>query len=379
MEELCDTPFGSVVKIGIVVTSHLGLLEELNQAAATGTAERHTELVRRLSDLFAFGTNYSDEQITLFDDVFTRLVTTIEVSARALLAGRLATIALAPPAVSRILAFDDAIDVAGPMLQHSSRLDSRTLAETARTKGQQHLLAISKRTHLEEIVTDVLVERGDRPVVLSTAENPGACFSETGYTTLVRRSEGDDELASSVGLRRDLPRHHLLRLLSKASETVRRKLEATDPLSSEAIRAAVAEAASRVQAKTATVSRDYAAARAQIESLRAAGGLDEAAVAVFAQAAKFEETTVALAALCGLPVAQVELAMAGDRPEAVLILAKAAELSWSTVKKILRMRLPGRGISDHELDHCLGTFSRLKPSTARQVIAFQRRRADQAA
>ncbi len=362
------------------MTAHLALLEELNSVVAAGTIERRAELLERLSDLFVFGaTDYSDDQIALFDDVFTRLVATIEMSARALLARRLAEIPLAPPVVSRILAFDDAIDVAAPMLQHSQRLDSGTLAENARTKSQRHLLAISKRTHIEEIVTDVLVERGNRPVALSTAENPGARFSENGYGTLVRRSEGDDELACCVGLRRDLPRHHLLRLLTKASETVRSKLEAADPLSSVKIRAAIAEAVNRVQAKTTAMSRDYVAARVEVATLRAADRLNDAAVAAFAQAGKFEQTTVALAVLCDLPVEQVELAMAGDRPETVLILAKAVGISWPTVKTILVMRNEGRGLSAQELDHCLGTFSRLKSTTARQILEFQRKRANPSA
>lgn len=359
------------------MTANLAVIEELDRAMATGTPRRRAELLQHLADLFVFGVNeYSNDQIALFDDVFTRLVMTIEVETRASLARRLAKVPLAPPAVSRVLASDDSIEVAGPLLEHSERLDSAALAETARTKSQGHLLSISKRKRLEEIVTDVLVERGDRPVVLSTAGNPGALFSENGYTILVQRSEGDDELAGCVGLRRDLPRHHLLRLLTKASETVRQKLEAADPLSSGAIRAAIAEAVSCVQTRTTTISRDYAAAQAQIESLRAAGRLGDAAVAAFAAAGKFEETAVALAVLSDLPLQQIELALAGDRAETVLILAKAIGVTWPTVKEILAMRKREHGISKRELEQCLATFSRLKATTARQVLLFQRKRAN---
>lgn len=361
----------------VAMTTNLAVIEELNRAMATGTVQRRDELLQHLADLFVFGVNeYSDDQIVLFDDVFIRLVMTLEVEARASLARRLAKVPLAPPAVSRMLAGDDSIEVAGPILEHSERLDSAALAETARTKSQGHLLSISKRKHLEEIVTDVLVERGDRPVVLSAVKNPGALFSENGYTILVRRSEEDDELAGCVGLRRDLPRHHLLRLLTKASETVRQKLEAADPLSSGAIRAAIAEAVSCVQARTTIISRDYAAAQAQIESLRAAGRLDEAAVAAFAAAGRFEETAVALAVLSDLPLQQIELALAADRPETVLILARAIGVTWPTAKRILAMCKGAPGISKRELEQCLGTFSRLKPTTASQVLQFQRKRAN---
>jgi uncharacterized protein (DUF2336 family) len=358
-----------------VVTAQTSLIEELNDAVANGGPERRVELLNRITDLFLFGsTDYSDEQITLFDDILTRLIATIEVSVRAALAARLSRVPRAPPAVSRALAFDDAISVAAPVLECSQRLDNAALVENAQTKSQAHLHAISRRQHLDEIVTDVLVERGDRPVVLSTAQNPGAKFSDFGYTTLVRRSEGDDDLANCVGSRPDIPRHHLLKLLAQASDSVRRKLEAADPLSSKAIRNAVFDAASTIRNKTAAISRDYLAARMHIASLRSANQLGEGELLAFAKAGKFEETTVSLAVLCDLPITMVELAMVQDRRETLLILVRAIEISWPTVKEILKMHPGGHGITSHELEQCLELFSRLKPATARQVIEFQRKR-----
>jgi uncharacterized protein (DUF2336 family) len=352
------------------------LIDELNDALVNSSAGRRTEMVQRLADLFVFGSSeFSTDQINLFDDVFTTLVCNIEASARTSLAVRLATSPATPPAISRALAFDDVIDVAAPMLEFSEGIDSKTLVENARTKSQDHLLAISRRRTLDAIVTDVLVERGDRLVVLTTVENLGARFSDFGFMTLVKRSEGDDELASCVGYRRELPRHYLLKLLTKASDAVRAKLEFADPLSSDTIRNAVAEAVNLVQTKTTGASRNYAMARAYVESLQAAGRLGEGDVEAFAKTGKFEETTVALALLCNLPIEQVELAMAGDRPETVLILTKAIGISWPTVKALLAMRLGGNSISSRELEQCLGTFSRLKPETARQVMEFHRKRA----
>ena len=62
------------------------------------------------------------------------------------------------------------IGVAGPVLARSDLLDNVTLVENARTKSQQHLLAISRRKALAETVTDVLVERGNRDVALSVVQ-----------------------------------------------------------------------------------------------------------------------------------------------------------------------------------------------------------------
>ena len=137
-------------------------------------------------------------------------------------------IADAPPKVSRLLALDDAIEVAGPVLRRSESLDDETLITGAKTKGQEHLLAISQRKQLSEDVTDVLVERGNQQVVMSTASNAGARFSDFGYSTLVTRSETDTELALLVWSRPEIPREYLLTLFETASETVRQKFEAKD-------------------------------------------------------------------------------------------------------------------------------------------------------
>jgi len=354
----------------------VALLAELDGAITAATTERNSEIVRKLADLFVFGSSgYSNEQIALFDDVFTRLVAKIEASARASLAARLSVVPFAPFNISRILARDDSVAIAAPMLERSDRVDVATLVETARTQGQGHLLAISRRKYLEETVTDILVERGDRAVVLSTAGNLGARFSDFGFSTLVRRSEGDDEVASCVGSRRELPRHYLLKLLARASDTVRRKLEVADPLGAAAIRNAVSEASTLIQKKTNSGPRsNYAIAQAFIDALATAGQLNEGALANFAKEKKLEEITVALARLSDLPLENVELAMMGERPEPVLILAKAIGMSWPTVKAILVMRRNGSGMSNQALEQCLGTFSRLKAMTARQVLTFQRKR-----
>jgi uncharacterized protein (DUF2336 family) len=276
------------------------------------------------------------------------------------------------------LAFDDAIEVAAPVLEHSERLDNATLVENARTKSQRHLLAISRRRSLDDIVTDVLVERGDRSVLLSAAANPGAKFSDTGFRALVSRSQRDDELADCVGSRPDIPRHHLLKLMANASHAVRTKLQAADPLMSDAIRNAVAEATAAIQSKTAVVSREYAAACARVKSLHAARQLNEDTIAAMAEADQFEETTAALATLCELPIEVVERAMVQARAEAVMIIAKAIGLSWPTLKALLKLRAGPRGISAQELEGCLGTYARLKRTTAEQIVTFQRKRAHHA-
>jgi uncharacterized protein (DUF2336 family) len=276
--------------------------------------------------------------------------------------------------VIRTLAFDEAIDVAGPVLTRSERLDNATLVENANAKSQQHLLAISHRNSLAATVTDVLVERGDREVALSTVRNAGAKLSEAGFVRLVKRSAGDDGLAQSVGSRPEIPRHHFLKLLSTASKAVRIALEAAHPENASDVRHVVAEVTTEIQTKAAAESRDYAAARSLVETMRASGQLNESNVEAFARAGKFEETTVALAIMCDLSIDIVERAMIQDRVETILIIAKTIGLSWLTVKAALLLRAGQRGIPKHELEEYMVSYGHLKRETAQQVAEFQRKR-----
>jgi uncharacterized protein (DUF2336 family) len=349
------------------------LLDELQSTLAHGTVARRVETLRRVTDLFINGANdYSDEQVGLFDDVFQALIDHIETSAKMLLSNRLAPIDTAPPLTIRALAFDDVIEVAGPVLSRSMRLDDKTLIENARSKSQAHLMAISTRRNLSGAVTDVLVQRGNDQVIQSTVNNPGAEFTERGFTRLVDRAGGDDELTTSIGLQPSMPRHLYLKLLAKASQTVRQRLEAANPKQAAAVPTAVKEATRRARSATSNITQTAEIAHALIKSLHADGRLDESEVAAFAKAGKFDEANASIAALANVPVGIAENMMIESRAEGVMILAKVAGLSWPTVRSIIRMRDQLSGAEPADLSASQDTYERLRPSTAQQVLRFHR-------
>jgi uncharacterized protein (DUF2336 family) len=351
----------------------VNLLDELQASLAHGTVARRVETLRRVTDLFLNNViHYSDGQLAMFDDVFECLVAHMENSAKVLLAQRLAPVDNAPPRIVRTLAFDDLIEVAAPMLSQSGRLDDQALIENAHTKSQRHLLAISFRRTLSGAVTEALVERGNDEVVRSTASNPGAEFSEKGYTTLLSRAESDDAIATCVGLRPSIPRHHYLQLIARASASVRKKLEAANPATPDEVSNAVAEVTRRARSVPASLSPQTGIAHALVRSLYEDGRLDEAEVSAFAAAGKFDETNAALACLANVPVAVAETMMIESRNEGIYILAKVAGFSWATVKAIIRLRvgLSGGALPVNDADK--DVYERLRLSTAQQVLRFHR-------
>jgi uncharacterized protein (DUF2336 family) len=333
------------------------------------------EALRRVTDLFVSGsTVFSGDQIALFDAVMSQLAREIGASARAAFGSRLAPLSDAPPRVLHELALDDEIAVAEPILRGAPQLDGATLLEGAKTKSQGHLLAISRRSYLPEAVTDVLVERGNREVALSTASNSGAQFSDYGYSTLVQRSESDGDLAVCVFSRKDGPRQHLLRLFANASESVRARFKAVDRAKADVIRDMVAKAAEQFQAETRRQSAEYAAAEAAIRSLYKYGGLSVSNLADFARAGKFDETTIALSLLSNLPIGLVERAFTQDPCEQILVLAKAMGLTWDDTEELLSLKSGITGHSVDDLELCRTSFSRLKSEAALKTIQFYRLR-----
>lgn len=349
------------------------LTDQLEQALSSSNLSRRADILHRVTDLFLLGAGrFLPDQIELFDEVMSKLIEAVEVAARAAFGSRLAGVADAPGGAMRKLAFDDSIEVAGPVLTHFSRLDDETLSENARTKSQEHLLAISLRSSLSECVTDVLVRRGNDIVVISTAKNPRAKFSTGGVATLVERSRTLNDLAMCVWARPDIPRLDLMKLFAQASEAVRKQLHAANPRRAAQISAAVVGASDELRAIARAGSHEHASAQAHVESLHSSGKLDEGRLNEFAQERNFDRLAVALSLLCDVPIGLTERVLAQSEPEQLMILAKAIGLSWETTKAILCL---GAVLADSErLNDCLASYLRLKPKTAQIALQFYRMR-----
>jgi uncharacterized protein (DUF2336 family) len=346
-------------------------IRELDVAVTDVAPERRAHVLGQVTDLFVLhAETYSAEEIALFDDVIARLAAEIEVEARMLLAHRLAKVANAPRNVIRMLAFDDCVDVASPVLIHSEQLAEGALVENARTKSQKHLFAISRRSALAEPITDVLVERGDRTVAISVAGNAGARFSEKGYLGLIKRSTGDDMLAERLGGRHEIPAHLFLKLLSIASEQVRERLRASHPQAGAEIDRVVETVAGRMRSRVVPASRDYSVRMQELGSRYIAGRLGENDVVHYAQDRQFEDAVATLALLAHIPVQVVDRAMHGERSDVLLVIARAINLKWSTVKLLLQLRAAPHAPSAYDLQRSLAAFEQMSPTTATHLMRF---------
>jgi uncharacterized protein (DUF2336 family) len=364
------------------------IVDEVEAAINIGSAEKHLETIKRVTDLFlASAGSFDSEQIELFDHVLERLIKTIEIRALADVSARialaetsmqLAGVTQAPPAVIRRLARHDEITVAGPVLTESARLGPEDLVEIAQTKGEPHLLAISGRWWLTEVVTDALLARHYPSVSRRIVKNPGARVSASGFAIVVAQAESDPELAVETGIRVDLPSELRRRLLRNATEAVRaRLLSRAPPDIFEEIRSAIAAVSTGIEREMSVV-RDFAAAKRFVAHLNHSGQLNEATLFGFAKARKYEETVAALALLSKSTIEVVRPLMQSLREDGVLVPCKVAALSWETVVAILESRYSTGSLGPHELAKAKGQFAKMTPENARRLLRFWQVRATSA-
>jgi len=354
--------------------SEAGLfLRELDDAVSRGTPESRRRALWHTTDLMIAG-SYSEDEIWTFGEVIGRLANEIEVAARAQLAKRLARFDRAPVNIIHKLAFDDEIEVAGPVLRESERLEPYALIANVCLKGQTHMLAITQRKSIDESVTDVLVTRGNQEVVQSVVNNNGARLSEFGFLHMIQRAEGDSILAEQLGLRKDIPRHIFQQLIAKASDDVRKRLEGERPNMGEHIQSTVTDVAGELQSKFGPVSRSYYVAKRVVTTQHRQGNLNESSISLYARSHKLDEVTIGLSLLCALPADVIERAVLDKNRETLLILVKALDFSWATTMSLLFLGAKDHRITAKELSSLEKEFGRLNIKTSRSVLEFYQTR-----
>jgi uncharacterized protein (DUF2336 family) len=353
-------------------------LRDLDDAVTRGSPESRAKALWHTTDLMITG-SFSEDEIWTFGEVVTRLADEIEVAARVQLAQRVARFDRAPVNIVHKLAFDDAIEVAGPVLRESKQLEPYALVANVCTKSQTHMLAISKRESLVESVTDELVTRGNQEVVKSVVQNNGARFSDFGFLHMIQRAEGDSILAEQLGLRKDIPRHVFQQLIAKASSDVKKRLEGERPDMAQHIQSSVTDVAGALQSKFGPVSRSHFVAKRLVAAQHRLGNLNENSISTYARSHRLEEVTIGLSLLCALPSDVIERAVLDKNRETLLILVKALDFSWETTMALLFLGAKDHRITAQDLRDLESEYGRLNIATSRSVLAFYQSRKNGAA
>jgi uncharacterized protein (DUF2336 family) len=358
----------------IATMTDRSVIDTLEAALGSADPERRQAVLDHVTDLFVGAAGrYNATQVTLFDQVFLKLSRDIEVRARRRLAERLATLGHAPAATARQLALDPSPAVAAPILRNVLQLEDSDIIAVATTGSDEHLMAISGRPHIDETVTAILVDRGSPEVARELAGNATARLSDSSFGKLVSRAMSDPALATAVGTRRDIPRHHFVALIRTASAAVRVKLAAADPLFAREVEESVADIVADIGRETNIMPADPILAKAETARLMHPDRSGDVDTAAAARARKYDQAVQALSLLGRVPLDVAERAMSEGKPDMLMIIAKLGGLSWKSLKGMLQIQA-GRDMDIDELLRARKDYEHLQLMSAQQVLASYRAR-----
>ena len=348
------------------------LMSEVERAVKDGSPERRTRMLQRIADLLVGGAGcLNSSQIAVIDDILLVLIARVDTRTLVQLSKAICQFASPPEKATRRLAGHESAAIAGPILLASSSLREGDLVELASCRGQEHLMAISKRATVSERVTDAILKHAGRECGRTLARNPGARFSETGYATLAAAAEWDETVAESLALRPELPDAIFHRLLCKATETVRaRILKAAPP----ELRQRIQSGVSRITAETAagtSAKTDHADAMATVEALNRIGKLNDSAVNGFALRHENSKVVAALAVLSGGAFETIETLMKQPGSNGLIVACRASRLNWQTTVAILLHCRRAHPISSKDIELGKALFDSLYVSTAQYTIRFE--------
>lgn len=235
--------------------------------AGETSSEKRRELLRDVTDLF-FETQstQSEKESELFDEVLRSVAAEMQSDALVELANRIAATPAPPTKLTRDLANNSQAEIAGRVLQRCTSLTDDDLIAVLNRHGQDHARAIAQRSTVSELVSDVIVERGDDKTLDVLVRNDGARISRQAMETVVDRAHQNPDLHAGVVGRADLPIDLLNEMYFIVEQQLRQAIltrnAAVDP---GVVEAAVGRARKRMAQAIQESSADARAARQFIE------------------------------------------------------------------------------------------------------------------
>ena len=301
-------------------------LHDLIALAGETSPERRQALLSGVTDLFfSSDDTHGAGEMALFDDVLSQLAGEMEEAVRSELAARMAVAGAAPHGLLRTLAADVSIEVARPVLEGSTALTDDDLLSVARTRGQDHLRAISVRPTVSMAVSEAIVERGDDHTLGVLLANDGALMSRETHELVVDRAVENPTLHAAVVARKALPVDLLNEMYFVVESRLRGQIMARNAEMDPAeLDAALAVGRKQLAARDGALPPDFAEAEAAVRALKLRGGISPGVLAGFLRSREITKFLVALAELADIDFHTARRILERRELDALSIICKAA-------------------------------------------------------
>ncbi len=279
----------------------------------------------------------------LMNDVFMSLIADAERDIRLRLAEKIAGEPWAPHALILTLVNDE-IEIARPVIRQSPVLKDHDLIQLVVDATIDHQIEVARRPRLSAPVVQAVIDKGEADVLAALAGNAQADISLLAMTRLVRYSK---RLAA---LRAPLARHPGLTsdlaglLYTWVGDTLRATLVQRFSVAGSVLEGPLAETVREAHASGGWDSSDPDAAsdravteKRMVQKLQSAGQLRAGLLVRALHEGKLTLFKTGLAALAGLPFADITAALDADRPDQLGTICTAVGIDRSVFPTVLRL------------------------------------------
>ena len=349
-------------------------LPDLIAMAREPSSEKRRALLRELTDVF-FGTDtHSSTETDLYGTVLAELSAEMETAVRAELAQRFSESAAAPRTLIRRLANDEA-EVATPVLTSSPVLTDGDLIEVARTRGQDHLRAVSSRKDVSEAVSDAIVDHGDDETLERLLSNDGAQLSRAASEKAVERARANPALHAATVERKALPPDLLNEMYFIVEARLRHTiLERNARLDPAVLESALEAGRTRLATQDGALPADYAESLAYVEELHAANQLTPQMLARFLRSGGRTCFLIALAQLADIDFHTARQIIERCDLDALAVVCRSAGLDRALFLTYAVVLLNNDGSAMAKAHSYGRMYEELAPDAARRTLRFWRMR-----
>jgi len=342
-------------------------LSKLAELAKDGSKGGRRSLVSALIDLFVSPEREHAEQVSImFGEIVMSVLDQLEEETRMALAQRVGTLPTAPRDLVVKLAADE-FKIAEPVLKESPLLTEEELEAIALDGSMEHLEAIATRDVLDEKVTNVLVDRGNRKILESVANNENARMADQTFLRLVEKARACPEIQEALIQREDMPAESAKCLLSFLSAELMERVKA---LGGDNVLAEVMaeRAAEEVKARASHLEASRNEAAEIIDAVANKKKTLDEAVSQFARSDRAAELGILLAKVGELPAAAVSRLIYSPSDKPLIIVCKALSVSDTAFKDILTMRARKLQSGGLELNDAINRYAAASVAGAKQSL-----------
>ena len=347
-------------------------LSTLVELAYHDSGDRRRELLREVSNLFVEGADrHTIREIVLFGEILGRLLEKAPLDDRIAVANQVAPLERTPRRVALLLANDEFV-VASPVLEQSPALTDADLLKVICTRGDQHRVAIARRPTLTELITDVLIERGNMEVLITLTENQGACISEDGFLGLAGKVTENTALGEALSLRSELPAHIAKRIVAVLSSKARGRLDWLLHRDKEQATQIVRHAVGEMSASREKFRRNRLETKVIVSDLQKGKRRIDPVVDDLVFQGRMVDLAGLLAELVSLPEAHVSNALIREDSTAIAFVCRSLDISETTYGRLAQLRCERLGMHTALAAAMVQEYATLTRSMSDRALRFHK-------